>query len=148
MDIDQTKIYAADYMIRILASGKQFNGMGPEAEYLIRATAQGADDNAKLISDKTTRTQDDFFEMLDRVRDQFVLEALGFSDEPVSLRQATNNLVQSVWDAYIGWAQAGRAAFIAQEAAKIPPFTPNGYTHPKMGGSTYIPTPPRPRSKR
>lgn len=119
MDIDETKIYAADYMVRILASGKQFNGMGPEAEYLIRATAQGAEDNAKHISKFTSRTQDGFFELLDRTRDQFVLEALGFSDEPVSLRQATNNLVDAVWTQYINWAQEGSKAKIAEVAAEI-----------------------------
>jgi hypothetical protein len=128
VDIDQTKIYAADYMIRILASGKQFNGMGPEAEYLIRATAQGAEENAKLISGFTSRTQDGFFELLDRTRDQFVLEVLGFSDELVSLRQATNNLVDAVWTQYIDWAKEGLKAKMDAVGKQlgVDPETPAG----------------------
>lgn len=119
MDIDQTKIYAGEQIVRALCSGKDFRGLGPEAEHLIRATAQGADENAKHISTETTRTQDAFFEMLDRVRDQFVMDVLGFGDEKMTPQEAAYKLVDTVWTQYIDWAQAGRQALLARIGGEI-----------------------------
>ena len=57
--------------------------------------------------------------MLDRVRDQFVMDVLGFGDEKMTPQEAAYKLVDTVWTQYIDWAQAGRQALLARIGGEI-----------------------------
>jgi hypothetical protein len=121
VDIDQTKLYAAEYVVDSLcgSTGRRFEGLGPMARYLIQMTAQYADDNAKLISKETTRTPDAFMAMEKRVSEEFVMSILGMGDVKRSATEAAAELVQQVWTAYIVWAQEARINPGKAETARV-----------------------------
>lgn len=125
MDLEEAKIYAAEQVLNALVSGERFKGLGPLARGLVRDISQPANENALLISKESDRTTERWQEMEKLVVEQFVKNVLGFSEirdkvsytnRPYTLREASDELVEAVWNIYIRWAQAR-----SKIAAAMPP---------------------------
>jgi hypothetical protein len=112
VDIDETKAYAAEYVVNALCGGERFqafHGLGSVGRYLVQMTAQGADANAKFISEKTSRTPEKYQAMEKEVVQDFVTSIVGVGEVKRTAVEAAAHLVEQVWDAYIKWAKEAEA---------------------------------------
>lgn len=117
MDFEATKIWAGEHVVRALCSGKEFRGLGETARYLVMVASQYADENAKFISATTTRTPASWQAMQEMVSQEFVISILGMGDVKRTPVEAAAHLVDTVWEAYIAWAEAaGRDADVSLRA--------------------------------
>lgn len=119
MDIDEMKVYAAEHVLNELCAPSQgsiYPGLGGIGRYLVRATAQSAHENASHLG-KVETPAGGFEAMQTAAVQDFVLGILGmgeFIDErglTVHHRtptQAAQELVSTVWHAYIGWARPAK----------------------------------------
>ena len=117
VDIDETKAYASEYTMNALCGGDRFNtfhGLGSVGNYLVQMAAQGANENALLISKTSTRTADSYHEMQKRLVQEYVSSIVGFGETRRTAIEAAAHLVQGVWDQYIEWARAGRIAEVGE----------------------------------
>lgn len=122
MDIDETKAYASEYTMNALCGGDRFNafhGLGSLGNYLVQMAAQGANENAQLISKTSTRTADGYHAMQKRLVQEFVSGIVGFGFERRTAIEAAAHLVQGVWDQYIDWAQEAVQNPDKAEAASV-----------------------------
>lgn len=114
MDIEATKIWAGEHVVRVLCSGKEFRGLGETARYLVMVASRYADENAKFISASSARTPEDWQAMEETVTRDFVIGILGMGDTKRTPVEAAAHLVDTVWDTYIAWAEvAGRDADVS-----------------------------------
>lgn len=114
MTNEEAKIYAAERVMNALVSGQDFKGLGPLARGLVQDISQPAHENALLISNGSERTTERWQEMQRLVTEKFVKDILGFNTTPdykqggrrnLTLREATDELVDGVWWNYIRWAE-------------------------------------------
>jgi hypothetical protein len=106
MKLEETKIYAADYVISALCSGNEFRGLGSIASYLVMTAAQGANENAQMIFPTFGQSAEEWKQMKITLTEEFVMSILGFGEVKQTPTEAAAHLVERVFDYYIDWAEA------------------------------------------
>lgn len=103
MDLDQAKSYARATATFSLVTGDSFKGLTELAKMIIKTISPHALANSKFIS--KTPIYQDFLTMEEFAAIKFMVAILGTGDEHLTVDQAADQLVDTIWDAYIAWAQ-------------------------------------------
>lgn len=113
MDINEAKIFAAEYITDKLCSGKDFRGLGPEASSLVHMIAQPAGMAANMPFSQIP--DGGFVALQEQCKATFVKNVLGFGQYidhrgvvvkgAMTIPTAAAQLVDTVWAAYAEWAK-------------------------------------------
>ena len=103
MDLEQAKSYACGTATYALVTGDSFKGLVELGKMIIKTISPHALANSKFICSAPIRR--DFATMEEFAAVKFMVAVLGTGDEHLTVNQAAEQLVDTIWDAYIEWAQ-------------------------------------------